>query len=183
MVFGWPLLLEILNKQPFCTLTCVCSTTVRGGEEVAQTLAPYLRRLDIRYIFGLGVRQWDTSIHFYCSTECLERSGHCQPRPPGPLQSTTHAARYQRWRGEDREDTHIHAHARQTLQMHTHTGDIFGRDRPDVLSHSVCVSTFRSLCRRSVNLWSSARRHGRCDGDQSDRLHHTDHGGSRLYVI
>lgn len=33
MVFDGPLHLEVLNEQPLSTLTCVCSTTVRGADE------------------------------------------------------------------------------------------------------------------------------------------------------
>lgn len=115
MIFGWPLHLEILNKQLLCTLTCLCSTTVRGGGEdralVFLTNTPSTSwSAAVWYtsdVFGPGVRPRDTSIHFYCSTKRLETSGPSPPRPPGLLQSTTHTARYQRWRGEDGEDTHI----------------------------------------------------------------------------
>lgn len=42
--------------------------------------------------------------------------------------------------------THIHAHARQIdTHTHTHAGDVFSRDRPDVLSQCVCVRVLRSL--------------------------------------
>lgn len=33
MESGWLLRLEILNKQPICSLTCICSTSVRGADE------------------------------------------------------------------------------------------------------------------------------------------------------
>ena len=68
-----------------------------------------------------------------------------KPRPPRRLSSTTHAARCQRWRGEDSVETHTHTHTHtctldtDRFSTHTLTGDVFSRDSPDVLSQYICV--------------------------------------------
>ncbi len=97
----------------------------------SQTLPPYLGvpQFDIRpTVFGLGVRQQDTSIHFYCSTKRLETSGPSPPRPPehnsrGQISAMKRGGR----RGYTRHVWATHTHTcvytldRQALQTYTHT--------------------------------------------------------------
>lgn len=184
MVFGWPLCLEIFNKQLLCTLTCLCSTTVRGadeGDEGAQTLSPYL-----------PVSQLD--IHFWAWSQTV---GHIHPfllqhRMPGEIRSSSaKTCRYisdEEGRTErDTQSCSLHTHTYiytldwQTLQTYIHT------DRPTRCFPPVYMCQSASLpIDRGVLIsgaGSSARRHGCCDRDHSDKSHHADYGGSRLYVI
>lgn len=86
----------------------------------------------------------------------------------------------------DYAHTHIRVHSRQTDTANIHTRETYLVETGQMFYLSVRVSECCAPSDGGVLIsgaGSSARRHGCCDGDRADKLHHADHGGSRLYAI